>query len=139
MLMGVHRLISVYLALAALAVAVQFALFPLYAYDAAGEIRGTAMDVWHVLDWFMAAGLALLAVTTCRQKRRHDGGADLRLWLRSNLMFYGTVLLAVAFVPNWFASAWGSNANGTIWHLIDTVLPVMFAVEALRLWRATSV
>ncbi len=139
--MGVHRLISLYLASVAVAVAVQFVVFPLYAYDSAGETLGSALDVWHVLDWFMAAGLMLMAVTTCREKRRHgaDGQADVRPWLRSNLMFYGTVLLALAFVPNWFEAAWGHNQNWTIWHVVDTVLPVMFAAEAHRLWRAASV
>ena len=51
-------------------------------------------------------------------------------------MFYGTVLLTLGFVPNWFAAGWGTSPNGTIWHLIDTVLPVVFAVESCRLWRA---
>ena len=137
--MGTHRLISVYLALVAVAVAVQFVLFPLYAYDSDGEVTNSALDVWHVLNWLMAAGLVLAVLTTCREKRRHEGDSGFGPWLRSNVMFYGTVLLALAFVPNWFASAWGSNANGTVWHLIDTVLPVMFAAEAHRLWQATSV
>ncbi|MDE0169442.1 MAG: hypothetical protein OXS29_07990 [bacterium] len=139
--MGVHRLISLYLALVAVAVAMQFVAFPIYAYDSDGETLAAALDVWHVLDWFMAAGLALMAVSTCREKRRHrgDGPADVRQWLRSNLMFFGTVVLALAFVPNWFEAAWGHNQNWTIWHLVDTVLPVMFLAEAHRLWRASSV
>lgn len=139
--MRVQRLISLYLALVAVAVAVQFVVYPLYAYDSEGEVMASALDVWHVLDWFMAAGLVLLVVTTCREKRRHDGeeSSDVRPWLRSNFMFYGAVLLALAFVPNWFEAAWGSNDNWTIWHLVDTVLPVMFAAEGHRLWRATSI
>lgn len=139
--MGVHRLISVYLALVAVAVAVQFVVFPLYAYDSDGEVMASALDVWHVLDWFMAAGLVLMVVTTYREKRRHDGegSSDVVAWLRSSFMFYGAVLLALAFVPNWFEAAWGYSDNWTIWHLVDTVLPVMFAVEGHRLWRATSV
>ena len=139
--MGLHRMIGAYLALVAVAVAVQFMVFPLYAYDSDGEVVASALDVWHVLDWFMAAGLVLLVVATCREKRRHGGedSSDVRPWLRSNFMFYGAVLLALAFVPNWFEAAWGSNENWTIWHLLDTVLPVMFATEGIRLWRATSV
>ena len=91
--MGVHRLISVYLALVALAVGVQFMVFPLYAYDADGEVMASALDLWHVLGWFMAAGLVLMLVTTCRQKCRYAGdtSADIRPWLRSNVMFYTTV------------------------------------------------
>lgn len=139
--MALHRLISIYLALVAVAVAAQFMVFPLYAYDADGDVMAAALNVWHVLDCFMAAGLVLMVVTTYREKRRHDGDESpgARPWLRSGLMFYGTLLLVLAFVPNWFEAVWGGNDDGTIWHLIDTILPVLFAVEAHRLWRATSV
>lgn len=139
--MALHRLISAYLLLVAVAVAVHFVVFPLYAYDADGETISSALNVWHALDVFMAAGLVLMMVTTWREKRRYEGdsSADLRRWLRSNVMFYGTVLVALAFVPNWFEYAWGWNSKPIVWHVIDTVLPVMFAVEAHRLWRATSV
>ena len=138
--MGVHRLISAYLALVALAVAVQFVLYPLYAYDSAGEVIDAARATWDVLNWFMALGLVLMVVTTFKEKKRLDSAAsvEIRRWLVATVMFYGTVLLALGFVPNWFAAGWGTGANGTIWHLIDTVLPVVFAVESCRLWRAVS-
>lgn len=132
----VKRVVGLYLALVALVVVAQFVAFPLYADDHADA----ANDTWLILDWFMAAGLALMLVITCRAKRSCDAesGADTRQWVRSNAMFYGTVLLAIAFVPNWFAAAWGENDNGTIWHIIDTVLPVMFLVQARRLLRPAS-
>lgn len=139
--MALHKLMSAYLLIVAVAVAVHFVVFPLYAYDSGGETIDAALNVWHVLDVFMAAGLVLMVLTTWREKRRYEGDspADLRPWLRSNVMFYGTVLLALAFVPNWFEYAWGWNSDAIVWHAIDTVLPVMFAVEAHRLWRANSV
>ena len=138
--MIVHRLISAYLALVAVAVAAQFALFPLYGYDSAGEVIDAARSTWDVLNWFMALGLVVMLITTFREKKRLDSAAsvDIRRWLAATVMFYGTVLLTLGFVPNWFAAGWGSNANGTIWHLIDTVLPVVFAVESRRLWRTVS-
>lgn len=138
--MALRRLMSVYLIVVAVAVAVHFMVFPLYAYDSGGETMDAALNVWHVLDVLMAAGLVLMMLTTWQEKRRYGGdSSDLRPWLRSNVMFYGTVLLALAFVPNWFEYAWGWNSEPVVWHAIDTVLPVMFAVEAHRLWRATSV
>ena len=139
--MALRKLMSAYLLLVAVAVAVHFVVFPLYAYDSDGETTDAALNVWHVLDVFMAAGLALMVLTTWREKCRHEGdsSADFRPWLRANVMFYGTVLLALAFVPNWFEYAWGWNSKPIVWHVIDTVLPVMFAVEAHRLWRATEV
>ena len=53
-------------------------------------------------------------------------------------MFYLTVLLAIAFVPNWFAAAWGEGDDPTVWHVIDTVLPVLFGVQARRLLRPAA-
>ncbi|MYC84493.1 MAG: hypothetical protein F4X18_03120 [Acidimicrobiia bacterium] len=138
--MVVNRLIGAYLGLVALAVGIQFVAFPLYGYDAAGDRRSSALGVWDLLDWFMAVGLVLMLVTTTRRKRRLDGesSTNMRQWLASRVMFYGTIMLALAFLPNWFEAAWGQNDNWTIWHLIDTVLPVLFAVEGHRLWRLTS-
>ncbi|WP_420612158.1 hypothetical protein [Candidatus Spongiisocius sp.] len=138
--MVVNRLIGAYLGLVALVVGIQFVAFPLYGYDSGGERSSGALGVWQVLDWFMAIGLALMLVTTTRRKRRHEGedSTNMRPWLSARVMFYGTILLTLAFLPNWFEAAWGHNDNWTIWHLIDTVLPVMFAVEGHRLWYAAS-
>lgn len=138
--MVVNRLIGVYLGLVALAVGIQFVAFPLYGYDSAGDRSSSALAVWDLLDWFMAVGLVLMLVTTTRRKRRHDAesSTSMRQWLASRVMFYGTIMLALAFLPNWFEAAWGHTDNWTIWHLIDTVLPVLFAVEGHRLWRSTS-
>ncbi|MXY78673.1 MAG: hypothetical protein F4Y94_03030 [Chloroflexi bacterium] len=80
-----------------------------------------------------------MLVITIGAKRSCDAaGGDDRQWIRANVMFYLTVLLTIAFVPNWFAAAWGENDNGTIWHIIDTVLPVLFLVQARRLLRTAS-
>lgn len=131
----VKRVVGAYLALVAAAVLAQFVAWPLYVDDHADA----ALDTWLILNWFMAAGLALMLVITTRVKRSCDAeGGDDRQWIRANVMFYLTVLLAVAFVPNWFAAAWGENDNGTIWHIIDTVLPVLFLVQARRLLRPAS-
>ena len=138
--MVTNRLIGAYLGLVAVVVAAQFVVFPLYAYDSAGERTSGAVGFWHLLDWFMAIGLVLMLGTTFRRKRSHDGetSTNIRPWLASRVMFYGTAMLALAFVPNWFEAVWGHNDNWTIWHLIDSVLPVMFAAEGHRLWYAAS-
>ncbi len=136
-----NRLISLYLVLVAAAVAGQFFAFPLYAYDAADEVRVVADNVWSVLNFFMAAGLALVMLTANRERRRQDEAPspDHRSWLGSNVMFYGSVLAAVAFVPNFLGAISGGNESGIVWYLLNTVIPVMFAKEAHRLWRATRV
>lgn len=132
----VKRVVGAYLALVAVAVLAQFVAWPLYVDDHADA----ANDTWLILNWFMAAGLALMLVITCKGKQSCDAdpAGDNRQWIRANVMFYLTVLLTIAFVPNWFAATWGENANGTIWHIIDTVLPVLFGVQARRLLRAAS-
>ena len=132
----VRRVIAAYLALVAVAVLAQFVAWPLYVDDHAEA----ANDTWLILNWFMAAGLALMLVITCKAKQSCDAdpAGDTRQWVRANVMFYLTVLLAIAFVPNWFAATWGENANGTVWHAIDTVLPVLFGVQARRLLRPAS-
>ena len=134
----IKRTIAVYLALVALAVVGQFVAYPLYAYEAGNA--DAANDTWLILDWLMAVGLVLMLVITCKAKKSCDAdrAIDSRQWIRANVMFYVTVLLAIAFVPNWFAAAWGENANGTIWHIIDTVLPVLFLVQARRLLRPAA-
>lgn len=139
--MSAHRLMSLYLVLVAAAVAGQFFAFPLYGYDAAGEVRVVADNVWSALNFFMAAGLVLVMLTANRERRRQDEAPspDLRSWLGSNVMFYGAVLAAVAFVPNFFGAISGGNESGGVWYLLNTVIPVMFAKEAHRLWRATRV
>ena len=133
-----RRAIAAYLALVALAVVGHFVAFPLYAYES--DNLDAALDTWHVLNWFMAAGLVLMLVITVRGKRAGDAdpAIDSRQWLRANVMFYLSVLLAVAFVPNWFASNWGESDDPTVWHMIDTVLPVLFLVQARRLLRPAS-
>ena len=127
------QLVSGYLLLAGLAVAVQFVIFPFY------EDYDSDLEVWRVLDWFMAAGLLLALLGTFLRKRDFDAasGEDThwREYVEVNGLFYAVVALALAFAPNWIAGEWGSGGDFTIWHLIDTALPILFVVLGLRLWR----
>ena len=127
------QLVSGYLLLAGLAVAVQFVIFPFY------EDHDSDLEVWRVLDWFMAAGLLLALLGTFLRKRDFDAasGEDTswREYVEVNGLFYAVVALALAFAPNWIAGEWGSGGDFTIWHLIDTALPILFVVLGLRFWR----
>ena len=138
--MNANRLIGLYLALVALVVVVQAFSFPIYGYDSAGDLVSVGIDVWHTLNWFMAAGLILMLFTTYREKRRSPAdpaAGEVLSWIRSNVRFYVTVVVFLAFVPNWFAATWGSYENSLIWYVINTVTPVMYASEAHRIWRST--
>ena len=133
---ALKQLASVYLLLTGLAVAVQFIIFPFY------EDHDADLTVWRILDWFMAAGLLLALLGTFLRKRAFDASAGddpgWREYAEVNGLFYGVVALSLAFVPNWFAVEWGSGGDFTIWHLIDTVLPILFVVLGLRFWREAN-
>lgn len=143
---AVRRTIAVYLALAALAVTVQFMGFAFYGYEPGGGFNERAMTAWLTLDPLQAVGLALVSVTGFREKRRREAApvADFRRWMGANVVFYGAVIMLIALLPNWFhaissAPAARAAQNWTIWHLLNTMLPVLFTVEAFRLWRASDV
>lgn len=130
---ALKQLVSVYLLVVGIAVAVQFIIFPFY------EDHDSDLAVWRVLDWFMAAGLLLALLGTFLRKRAFDASAGddahWRDYVEVNGLFYAVVALAIAFFPNWFAFEWGSGGDSTIWHLIDTAMPILFVMVGLRLWR----
>ena len=135
--------ISVYLALVAIGLAVQFTTWTIYA-QASQRARDAAGAVWDVIGWSMLAGLVLTLVVTYQEKQRRDAGTSTstRQWLSANRLFYAALVLTLAFMPNWFASRWGEPPNEAtfwmVWYVIDTVTPVVFGVTAIRLWRTAS-
>ena len=132
--MGRNRLIGIYLTVVGVAVAAQFILYPLY-----GTGSDVGINIWLTLDWFMAIGLVLALVTTNQRRQMAKGDGSSRCPTGADIMFYGTAMLALAFFPNWFGEAFTEHANvdaaWTIWHVIDSVLPVIFITEGRRLTR----
>ncbi|MCY4622744.1 MAG: hypothetical protein OXD34_13075 [bacterium] len=138
--MRTERVISIYLALVALVTVAQSVTFPVYGYESDGTVASGAIAAWHVLNWFMALGLAAMLSTTYREKRRLDAEAspDLRRWIGASAKFYLTVLLTVAFVPNWLAAIFERGENGLVWYAINTSLPILFILEAIRIRRSAT-
>ena len=141
--MLIKRAMSVYLVVVALSVAVQFNVWTIYA-QASDSANDAATAIWNVLGWCQLAGLVIVLGTTFKAKRRHDAdptGAT-RQWLTANLLFYGALVLTLAFLPNWLAARWGDPPNEAtfwaVWYVIDTLVPVLLAVEALRIWRTAK-
>ena len=134
--MGKNRLIGLYLVVVGAAVALQFILYPLY-----GNSTDAGITIWLTLDWFMALGLVMALYTTGQARRADQGDGNDCCSSGASVMFYGTAILALAFFPNWFGEAFTEHTNDTaawtIWHLIDSVLPVLFLVEGRRLLRAS--
>ena len=141
--MVIKRAASVYLAVVAVCVAVQFTVWTIYA-QASDRANDAATAIWNLLGWCQLAGLAIVLGTTFQAKRRHDKdhATSTRQWLTANRLFYSAILLTLAFLPNWLAARWGQPPNEAtfwmVWYVIDTVLPVVFTVEALRLWRRAA-
>lgn len=143
---AIRKTLSVYLVVVSVAVAVQFMLYPFYADDGNSEtVTNFATNVWNTLNWFMFIGLLVSVLVALADKRAYQssGNSDLSQWFTVNLTFYAAVLLLMGFIPNWFAAAgWGNaeytNPDGTIWHVIDTVMPVLFTTQAVRLWNSAK-
>lgn len=141
--MLIKRAAGIYLAVVGICVAVQFTVWTIYA-QASDRADAAAAAIWNLLGWGQLAGLAIVLGTTFKAKRRHDADHSIgtRQWLTANWLFYTAVLLTMAFLPNWFAASWGQPPNEPtfwmVWYVIDTVVPVVFTVEALRIWRSTT-
>lgn len=136
---SMKRLLAVALILLAVAVGVNWMITPLY----------NSEPVWGVLDWFMAAAVAVsLVVNFSRTRALVDGGADgpvTREYLGANVGFCASVALAVLFFSNWFAILDIGNMPGSAgqavavwWPFIDTLLVLVVGTTGCYLWRNSS-
>lgn len=124
--------VAIYLKLVAAAVVVNFFAFPFYG-PGDGPDDPANLDVWLVLDWFMAAALVIVLFTTWQ--RHSSSGSDDR---SATTMFIFAVAVTIAFVPNWFHAMLDGGDDFTIWHLIDTALPILLWLEGHRIWKASA-
>ena len=87
------------------------------------------------LDAFMALAFLLTSITAyqaVRQAAKQSPPAP--GWFASNLFFYLTVLVAIPFFANWFASL-GHTDDGLLWIYVETAGPLTWGIQAVRLWR----
>ena len=107
-----------------------FVLSPLY------EDVVESHDVWFVLNWFMAFGIIVALVTTFIAKR--NGGTedrDTNTYIRVNVSFYVSVMLAALFFWNWInelivGGGNESDTRGIFWVVINTVFIPSLAASA---------
>ena len=128
--MTLAKPVAVYLKLVAAAVVINFFVYPFYGPGDSPDDPSN-VDVWLVLNWFMAAALAAALLTTWQRRAAAPQDRNARA------MFVATVVMTIAFVPNWFSATWANGGNGTIWHFIDTAVPVLLWIEGHRLWKAS--
>lgn len=146
--MILQRLAAIYLIGVALAVGAYFVVNPLHAESFNPE------NVWRVLNILMVVGLVIALVFNFQRKRRTDADHDegmTRRYFEANLTFYGTVGVALLFFHNYFsllafgqAGALGigeptlNHQAWVIWAVVDTLLPIVFAVTGVNLWRESA-
>ena len=88
--------VAVYLGLSALAVLIHFWFSPFYpeSWDVGA--------IWEVLDVFMAIGIILAVVYTCKHKRGLPSDASSLAQVCAYAAFYAAAVLAILFFWNWF-------------------------------------
>lgn len=132
---AVTRLLSLYVTLVGLAVAVHF--IAVAWYHPGGD---ESYPVWEVLDWFMAVAIAIALVSAFVYKRRHDAGdgSDLREFISVNAVFYGVLAVGILFFWNWSHLLRGTGGSDwLIWNFVDVALPLVLVAAGRRLWRAS--
>ena len=130
------RLLSLYLTLVGIAVAVHFIAVPWY-HPGGDE----AYPIWELLDWFMAVAIVIALISTFVHKRRHDAGdgSDLHEHLSVNVLFYGTLGVGILFFWNWSNLLRETGeADWLVWNFIDVALPLLLIAAGRRLWRASA-
>lgn len=131
---------ALYLAATALAVALLLMLTPVF-HDGSPDY-----PAWQVLNWFMAAGVALIAVAAFRAYRAFGDGERASVgYLRSRLTAYGAIVLAMLFFWGWLWTLNPESETGAAVtsHLVyfpvmDALYVVLALSTALRLWQGRA-
>ncbi len=132
-----QRLVSVFLVVVALAVAINWLASPIID-NSSGDY-----NIWGVLNWFMAAATAIvLAVNVMRKVKLPSNGSITREYLEVNVSFYASLLLALWYYWNWFNALFPENEPGVVgtihlayWGLIDPLLVLVVGATGFHVWR----
>ncbi len=135
-----RRAVALYLAATALAVALLLVLTPVF-HDGSSEY-----PAWEVLNWFMAAGVALIIIAAFRSYRAFDDGERASIgYLRSRLGSYGAIVLAMLFFWGWLWTLNPESETGAAVtsHLVyfpvmDALYVVLALSTARRLWQGRA-
>ena len=128
------RVAAAYVVLAGAAIAVHFIVTPFYH---AGD---APIMAWHYMNWFIAPAVLVTLGASYAVKRRFDGegSADLRRYLETNVVFYGSVAASIIYFWNWFLSLTPGNVpDGQFWSVLGAALPILMVVAGLRVWGMT--
>lgn len=135
---ALKRPAAVFVWLVGLAVTVHFLAEPFY--DPFSE---DGPNLWRVINPFMMAAALIALAAAFARKHRIDagaGGPDARERWEANIVFYAAAAVAVLMARQWFIEEWGGGsfggaADGQVWILLDTVLPLLALATGRQLWR----
>ena len=139
---ALKQLVSVYLLLVGLAVAVQFIIFPFYEDHDTDLIRLESAGLAHGRRASLLAVARSLPPQARVRRFRGRRRALARVRRGERPLLWTALALTLAFFPAWFWVEWGTPTRsapaGSSWHMIDTALPILFVVHGLRSWRESN-
>ena len=133
------RATAIYLLAAATVIVAQLVFSPFYRNVV------DVGDIWHVMNWFMAASIIINLVVRYHDKLQLDkednGGGLSRRYLEAYAGFVVAVFLALWFFWNWgdeFITSSGaeSDTNSLIWAFINPLFVVVTGLTGSRLWAS---
>ena len=136
------RATAVYLLAAAAVIAAQLVFSPFYRNVV------DVGDIWHVMNWFMAASIIITLVVRYHDKMQLDredtGGGISRRYLETCAGLVVGVFLALWFFSNWgdeFITSSGAqmlrcDTNLLIWAFINPLFVVVTGLTGCRLWAS---
>ena len=140
---GMKRLFSVFLVGLALAVAANWIATPLY-HDGSADY-----PVWEILNWLMLVAVTIALIKNfcykCSFDRQGSDGTITRRYLEVNLAFYASIVLALWYYWNFFASLLPDNESAVVgiihlemWAWVNPLFVLVSGVTGVRLWRDAS-
>ena len=118
------RVLAAFLMLSAIAVGLLLMLTPVF-HDGSSEY-----PAWKILNWFMAVGVIISLVVSFSRRRSHlaERGDITVDYLRTNLVWYGTIALTVLFFWEWL---WTLNPDSETGDAVTSHLVYFPIVDVL--------
>ena len=135
---GLKRVLGIIHVIYAVVIAIAFVLWTTGAVD----------DFWSIINIASCVVIVLALVFNYLRKRAHDTSGDdgiNREYLESNLLFYGSVVLAMLFAFNWInllvngATDIGElPLHDWVWAIVDVMIAVISGATGTYLLRSSN-
>ena len=132
---GIKRIIGALLILFSIVIAVQFIAWRLY----------DSGDVWTVVNYISLVAIALAFYFNLERKRKNETSGDgsvNREYIESNVLYFGTMVLAALFLFNWLnllvngAKDVGEEVmHDVVWVVVDVMLIVLMGATGGHLLK----